>query len=186
MKSLAAVVVLLATGCNTDAPVAPQKPDAPDEETATSPLRVRVSVGARDGEPLDHFSSKDDVFLTAFADEPGGDLVPRDYFFRVVDSDGRDVSRSDAACRRVRIDHRGRIETLYANGDEPCLHLSSTDRTHGRGGVTVGLAPFGDANAILEGVASYEVQLAPVERFSGFQNPTYAAAFVLVMQVASN
>lgn len=176
MKYLAIANWLVAAGC--DKPAVLENRAAPDDE----PARVRVSVGARDGQPHDRFTSRDDVFLRAFDDEPGGDVIPRDYFFRVVDSSGHDVSRSDAACRRIRIDHRARIETLYANGDEPCPHVSALD---GNGGLTIGLAPFGDANAILEGVASYEVQLAPVERFSGFHEPTYAAAFVLDLRVAS-
>jgi hypothetical protein len=50
----------------------------------------------------------------------------------------------------------------------------------------VGLAPFGDAAAILDGVATYEVQLAPVERFTGFHDPTTVATFVLDLRVAAN
>jgi hypothetical protein len=191
MKSLAAVTLLVAVGCNTDgaAPEAKAPPDVDAAEAADEsdapPRHVAVSVGARDGAPHDRFSSKDEVFLTAFVtNEIGNPDSGRDHFFRVIDSSGLDVSRSDAACRRVRIGKTGQIETLYANGDEACPHSSAQDRTHGKGGVTVGLAPFGDANAILDGVATYEVQLAPVERFTGFQAPTYAASFVLDLRVA--
>lgn len=189
MKCVAVAIALFAGACNTDGPRRAAMPsaDATDDDPAPTNVHahIAVTVGARDGEPSERFASKEDVFMTAFVTDPLSTDVARDYFFRVVDGSGADVSRSDAACRRVRIGKTGRIEVLYANGDDACPHSSARDRTHGGSGVTVGLAPFGDAAAILDGVASYEVQLAPVERFTGFQDPTFAVQFVLDMQIAA-
>lgn len=181
------LVVVGVTGCNMDgAPRPTAKVDASDEEATPPTASVVVSVGARDGRPADRFTAKEAVFFTAFADSPLGNVDDaRDYFFRVVDRRGEDVSRSDAACRRVRIGTSGRIDVYYANGDDACPHSSAADLTNRQGGVTVGLAPFGDADAILDGVARYELQLAPVDRFTGFHEPAFSASFELDLRVAS-
>lgn len=156
--------------------------DEPPEPEAPEPAHGKLDVvlATQEGAPKDTFRSKDEVFFTTTAVKPGG---VKDYFFRVIDSSGMDVSRSDLQCRRIRIGQTGRVEQIFTGivGQSACPHSTSVDRVHG-GGVSVGVAPFGDANAILDGVATYQIELVSVERFAGFEQPELVAGFVLDMR----
>jgi len=132
------------------------------------------------------FASKADVYLNSLlagAPIASGALPARDYYFHVVDTAGNMVSTDDPLCRRVRIGETGRIEQVAGgviNG-AACPHNSGVDllNRYGRG-ITVGLAPFADASSIVDGAATYAVELFPDDGLDGAADPRISIEFLVV------
>ncbi len=87
---------------------------------------------------LDAFGAKDEAYVVSEGQLPGGD-----YYFRVTDAAGQQLSADAVACRRVHIGADGLIDLVYtaeAQGaacQHPCRFAGA--------GLTVQLAPFADS-----------------------------------------
>jgi len=96
-------------------------------------------VTRADGQAGDLFFQKDDAYVAA-------DELPaaRDYFFRVVDEQGSELSLDAVQCRKVHVDEAGVFDLVYdatENGGackHPCMFSEG-------GGLALKLAPFDDA-----------------------------------------
>ena len=97
---------------------------------------------------LDAFGAKDEAYVVSERQLGAGD-----YFYRVTDAAGTQLSADAVACRRVHIDASGVIDLVYTGEDQglacqhPCQFAAS--------GLTVQLAPFRDAAA-----GEYRVEVA--------------------------
>lgn len=104
--------------------------------TAPPPTAASVHVTHPDGHAQDQFARKDDAYVAA--DElPGA----RDYFFRVVDEQGTELSQDPAPCRKVHVDESGLFDLVYdaTDGDAACKHPC---KFADDGGLALQLTPY--------------------------------------------
>lgn len=115
-----------------------------------------VHVSRADGHRamLDAFGAKDDAYVVS-----EGQLAAGDYYYRVTDAAGTQVSADAIACRRVHVGADGVIDIVYVGDDQgaPCQHPCQFAAT----GLTVKLAPFGDATG-----GEYRVEVAQQQDFA--------------------
>ena len=97
---------------------------------------------------LDAFHAKDDAYVVSEGQLPAGD-----YFYRVTDAVGTQLSTDAASCRRVHVGADGVIDLVYTGADQgvACQHPCQFAAT----GLTVHLAPYADAPA-----GEYRVEVA--------------------------
>ncbi|HSN25574.1 MAG TPA: hypothetical protein VLT45_04790 [Kofleriaceae bacterium] len=101
---------------------------------------------------LDAFGAKDEAYVVSEGQLPGGD-----YYYRVTDAAGKQLSADAVACRRVHVGADGVIDLVYTSDGAPCQHPC---RFAGAG-LTVQLAPFADA-----ATGEYRVEVAQDREFA--------------------
>ncbi len=87
----------------------------------------------------DEFALKDQAYLTADGLDGTGD-----YYYRVTDGNGSQLSQDAIECRRIHVDPSGVIDLAYDGTDdgEACQHRC---RFSVDGGLTLQLMPYGDS-----------------------------------------
>lgn len=122
-----------------------------------------VHVTRPDGHAVDELTRKDDAYVAA-GELPGA----RDYFFRVVDDQGAELSQDPARCRKVHVDEAGLFDLVYdaTDGGLPCKHPC---RFADDGGLALQLMPYADAP---RGV--YRVEVAPSADFADVVSRAFA------------
>lgn len=103
---------------------------------------------------LDAFGAKDAAYVVSDGQLPAGD-----YFYRVTDAAGTELSADAATCRRVRVGADGVIDLVYTGESQgvACQHPCQFADT----GLTVQLAPYRDAAA-----GEYRVEVAQDRDFA--------------------
>jgi hypothetical protein len=104
---------------------------------------------------LDAFDAKGEAYAVA-----EGDVAAGDYFYRVTDANGIQLSQDNATCRRVHIGNSGTIDIAY-DGEQngaPCQHPC---RFAVKGGLTLQLVPFADTSD-----GSYRLEVAQDSDFA--------------------
>jgi hypothetical protein len=124
--------------------------------TAPPDTTTSVYVTLPDGQAHDQFVRKDDAYVAA-------DELPaaRDYFFRVVDDQGGELSQDAVQCRKVHVDESGLFDLVYdANADgTPCKHPC---KFADDGGLALQLAPYADSTS-----GTYHVEVSASSDFKG-------------------
>ena len=123
--------------------------------TTPPPAPSPVHVTHADGQTGDRFARKDDAFVAA-GELPGA----RDYFFRVVDEQGSELSTDAVQCRKVHADEAGFFDLVYdaVDGGTACKHPCTFADD---GGLTLQLAPYADAKA-----GTYRVEVSTSSDFA--------------------
>jgi hypothetical protein len=103
---------------------------------------------------LDEFAIKDQAYLSADGLAGAGD-----YYYRVTDADGVQLSQDAIECRRVHIDETGVIDLAYDGTEdgEPCQHRC---RFSVDGGLTLQLMPYADSQD-----SRFRVEVSDTEDF---------------------
>lgn len=124
--------------------------------TAPPDTTASVYVTLPDGQAHDQFARKDDAYVAA-------DELPaaRDYYFRVVDDQGGELSQDAVQCRKVHVDESGLFDLVYdaTDGGDACKHpCKFTDD----GGLALQLAPYAESSS-----GTYRVEVSASRDFKG-------------------
>jgi hypothetical protein len=123
--------------------------------TAPPDTTASVHVTLPDGQATEQVARKDDAYVAA--DElPGA----RDYFFRVVDEAGSELSQDPVQCRKVHVDESGLFDLVYdgSAAGTACKHpCTFTDD----GGLALQLAPYAGSSS-----GTYRVEVSPSSDFA--------------------
>jgi len=118
----------------------------------TGPVHASQADGRR--AMLGAFDAKDDAYVVV-----EGQLAAGDYFYRVTDAGGAELSSDGLLCRHVHVGDTGTIDIAYdglENG-APCQHPC---KFAVNGGLTLQLVPFEDVPS-----QTYRVELAQADDF---------------------
>jgi hypothetical protein len=123
--------------------------------TAPPDTTAPVHVTSADGQAGEQFLRKDDAYVAA-------DELPaaRDYFFRVVDEHGADLSQDAVQCRRVHVDDAGVFDLVYdaTDGGTACKHPC---KFADDGGLALKLTPYADSTS-----GTYRVEVSARRDFA--------------------
>jgi hypothetical protein len=123
--------------------------------TAPPDTTASVHVTLPSGQAHDQFARKDDAYVAA-------DELPaaRDYYFRVVDEQGSELSQDAVQCRKVHVDEAGEFDLVYdASADgAPCKHPCEFDDD---GGLALKLAPYASSSS-----GTYHVEVSTKRDFA--------------------
>jgi len=123
--------------------------------TAPPDTTASVHVTLPDGQAHDQFARKDDAYVAA--DElPAG----HDYYFRVVDEEGSELSQDAVQCRKVHVDGSGLFDLVYDASDDgaPCKHPCKFGDD---GGLALQLAPYASTTS-----GTYHVEVSAKTDFA--------------------
>jgi hypothetical protein len=125
---------------------------------ATLPVDTNAPVHASQSDGrraiLDAFDAKDSAYVVV-----EGQLAAGDYFYRVTDAAGTQLSSDGLVCRHVHVGESGTIDISYDGIDNgaPCQHPC---KFAVNGGLTLQLVPFDDGPS-----HTYRVELAQADDF---------------------
>lgn len=103
---------------------------------------------------LDSFDAKDNAYVVV-----EGQLAAGDYFYRVTDAAGAELSQDGLVCRRVHVGENGTIDIAY-DGTENGAACQHPCKFAVKGGLTLQLVPFDDGPS-----HTYRVELAQADDF---------------------